>query len=126
MTVLHESKATCCYCGVGCGVIVQTDGERVIGVRGDPDHPANFGRLCTKGSTLHLTATEPVIRTRRLHHPELRRSRDLPRERVSWDEALDHVADRFAAIVAEHGPDAVAFYVSGQLSTEDYYVFNKL
>ena len=54
---VSETKTTCCYCGVGCGVIVQSDGTQVTGVRGDPEHPANFGRLCTKGSTLHLTAS---------------------------------------------------------------------
>ena len=121
-----DTRSTCPYCGVGCGVIIEASGDRITGVRGDPDHPANFGRLCTKGSTLHLTATPAVIRHRRLHHPELRTTRDAPRERVGWDAALDHVADRFAAIINEHGPDAVAFYISGQLLTEDYYVFNKL
>src|SRR5712691_11426581 len=119
---VKETKSTCCYCGVGCGVVIQSEGERIIGVRGDPDHPANFGRLCTKGATLHLSA-RPDARAR---HPELRRNRSEARKRVSWDEALDHAADRFAAIIREHGPDSVAFYVSGQLLTEDYYVFNKL
>ncbi len=121
-----DTRSTCPYCGVGCGVIIESDGPQITGVRGDPEHPANFGRLCTKGSTLHLTATAAVIRDARLHHPELRRTRDTERERATWDEALDHTADRFAAIIAEHGPDAVAFYISGQLLTEDYYVFNKL
>jgi assimilatory nitrate reductase catalytic subunit len=117
-----ETKSTCCYCGVGCGVIIQSEGDKITGVRGDPDHPANFGRLCTKGSTLHLTARHDA----RALYPELRRSRGATRARASWDESLDYVADRFAAIIREHGPDAVAFYISGQLLTEDYYVFNKL
>ena len=121
-----DTRSTCPYCGVGCGVIIESQGSQITGVRGDPEHPANFGRLCTKGSTLHLTATPAVLRDARLHHPELRRTRDARRERATWDEALDHVADRFAAIIAAHGPDAVAFYISGQLLTEDYYVFNKL
>ena len=120
--MMRETRSTCCYCGVGCGVIIRSEGERIIGVRGDPDHPANFGRLCSKGSTLHLSAHEET----RALYPQLRRSRTQPRTRVSWDEALDHVAARFAAIIREHGPDSVAFYVSGQLLTEDYYVFNKL
>ena len=120
------TRSTCPYCGVGCGVVIESQGDRITGVHGDPDHPANFGRLCTKGSTLHLTATPAVIRDARLHRPELRTTRDEQRQKVSWDVALDHVADRFAAIIAEHGPDAVAFYISGQLLTEDYYVFNKL
>jgi assimilatory nitrate reductase catalytic subunit len=123
---MTDTKSACPYCGVGCGVIIESQGDQITGVRGDPDHPANFGRLCTKGSTLHLTATAAVIRDARLRHPELRASRDLPRTKTTWDTALDHVADRFAEIIAEHGPDAVAFYISGQLLTEDYYVFNKL
>ena len=121
-THTHETRSTCCYCGVGCGVIIEHDRDRITGVRGDPEHPANFGRLCTKGSTLHLSARQDT----RALHPELRATRELPRTRVSWDDALEHAADRFAAIVREHGPDAVAFYISGQLLTEDYYVFNKL
>lgn len=119
---VREVKSTCCYCGVGCGVIIQSESDRIIGVRGDPDHPANYGRLCTKGSTLHLSAKLEA----RVLSPELRRSRDTPRQKASWDESLDYVADRFADIIREHGPDAVAFYISGQLLTEDYYVFNKL
>ena len=99
-----------------------SDRERIISVRGDADHPANFGRLCTKGATLHLS-TWPEFRAL---HPELRRNRGEPRKAVSWEEALDHAADRFAATIRAHGPDSVAFYVSGQLLTEDYYVFNKL
>ncbi|MCQ9373486.1 molybdopterin-dependent oxidoreductase [Methyloversatilis sp. XJ19-13] len=118
----HETRSTCCYCGVGCGVIIEHDGSRISGVRGDPGHPANFGRLCTKGATLHLSARPET----RALHPELRLGRDAPRTRVGWDAALDHAADRFAAIIDKHGPDAVAFYISGQLLTEDYYAFNKL
>jgi assimilatory nitrate reductase catalytic subunit len=119
---MNETKSTCCYCGVGCGVIIQSEGTRIIGVRGDPDHPANFGRLCTKGATLHLSARHDT----RALYPELRNARNETRKRVSWDEALDQAAERFAATIREHGPDSVAFYVSGQLLTEDYYVFNKL
>src|SRR5258706_9486220 len=118
----REIRSTCFYCGVGCGVIIQSDGTRVTGVRGDPDHPANFGRLCTKGAALHLSTSEPA----RLLHPELRASRGDARRRVDWDQALDHAAGRFAECIARHGPDSVAFYISGQLLTEDYYVFNKL
>jgi assimilatory nitrate reductase catalytic subunit len=95
-------------------------------VRGDPAHPANFGKLCPKGQTLHLTATDEVIGRARLLHPQLRATRGAPGQRIGWDAALEHAADRFAAVLRERGPDAVAFYVSGQLLTEDYYVFNKL
>jgi len=126
MSSLRESKATCCYCGVGCGVIVQTDGEKVVGVRGDPDHPANFGRLCTKGSTLHLTANPVLQQQVRVLHPEMRFTREAERERASWGATLDYLARRFNETTNQHGPDSVGFYISGQLLTEDYYVFNKL
>ena len=66
---LRETRSTCCYCGVGCGVIIEHDGGRITGVRGDPEHPANFGRLCSKGSTLHLTATASVTKQTRLLSP---------------------------------------------------------
>ncbi|HJW24108.1 MAG TPA: molybdopterin-dependent oxidoreductase [Rhodocyclaceae bacterium] len=117
-----EIKSTCCYCGVGCGVIIEADGDRIVGVRGDPDHPANFGRLCTKGASLHLSARPEY----RLLRPELRSRRGIPGRPLAWEAALDHAAGRFADIIRAHGPDAVAFYISGQLLTEDYYVFNKL
>ena len=94
----------------------------ITGVRGDPAHPANFGRLCAKGATLHLSARHDL----RALYPELRDGRAGARWRVDWNHALDHCARRFAGIIASHGPDSVAFYISGQLLTEDYYVFNKL
>lgn len=121
-----ETRSTCPYCGVGCGVIIESDAGQITGVRGDPEHPANFGRLCTKGSTLHLTATRTIAMHTRLLQPQLRVRREDAREVVGWDTALDTAADRFADIVRTHGPDAIGFYISGQLLTEDYYVFNKL
>jgi assimilatory nitrate reductase catalytic subunit len=121
-----ETKATCCYCGVGCGVLIQSDAQQVLGVRGDPDHPANFGRLCSKGSTLHLSAQNTIQMQVRALHPEMRTGRDVPRLRSDWDTTLDAMAQKFADTIAEHGPDSVGFYISGQLLTEDYYVFNKL
>ncbi|HSV81209.1 MAG TPA: molybdopterin-dependent oxidoreductase, partial [Ramlibacter sp.] len=123
---VKETKSTCPYCGVGCGVIIESQGAHITNVRGDPEHPANFGRLCTKGSTLHLTAAAEVTRQTRLLHPMRRAARGDKPTRIGWDEALDQAADGFARIVREHGPDAVGFYISGQLLTEDYYVFNKL
>jgi assimilatory nitrate reductase catalytic subunit len=111
---------------VGCGVIIQSEGDRITGVRGDPEHPANFGRLCTKGSTLHLTAAPEIARQARLLHPMVRPRRGDAPVRVDWDTALDLAVERFAGVIAAHGPDAVGFYISGQLLTEDYYVFNKL
>jgi assimilatory nitrate reductase catalytic subunit len=123
---MTETKATCCYCGVGCGVLIQSDGQQVLGVRGDPDHPANFGRLCSKGSTLHLSAQPLLQQQVRALYPEMRTSRGQARQRTDWDSCLDNMARRFADSIQEHGPDSVGFYVSGQLLTEDYYVFNKL
>ena len=120
------TRATCPYCGTGCGVLIETQQGRITGVQGDPDHPANFGRLCTKGSTLHLTAATSVQQQTRLLRPMRRAQRGEPPSPVSWDAALSEAGDRFAAIIQEHGPDAVGFYGSGQLLTEDYYVLNKL
>jgi assimilatory nitrate reductase catalytic subunit len=123
---MSETRSTCPYCGVGCGVIIEHDGTQISGVRGDPEHPANFGRLCTKGSTLHLTAAVEIQRSARLAQPLLRTERGGAPKPLDWDGALDLATDRFAAVLERHGPDAVGFYLSGQLLTEDYYVFNKL
>jgi len=101
---------------------LETDGERIIALAGDNQHPTNRGKLCSKGRELHHT-----VRTDdRLLYPQLRTSLDAPFAPVDWDTALDFGAQKFADIIRKHGPDAVAFYVSGQLLTEDYYVFNKL
>lgn len=116
------TASTCCYCGVGCGVLIEHDDERILGVSGDPQHPANFGKLCSKGSTLHHTGDM----TARALYPELRLGKQLARARTDWDSALEHAANVFADSIREHGPDSVAFYISGQLLTEDYYAFNKL
>src|SRR3954471_6935323 len=114
-------RTTCPYCGVGCGVLAQPDGYGGAVVAGDPPHPANFGRLCSKGSALG----ETLGLDQRVLHPMLRQF-DGSLARVNWSVALDRVADGFQRIVARHGPEAVAFYLSGQLLTEDYYVANKL
>ncbi|HET7834732.1 MAG TPA: molybdopterin-dependent oxidoreductase, partial [Variovorax sp.] len=123
---MNQTRSTCPYCGVGCGVIIESDGAQITGVRGDPEHPANFGRLCTKGSTLHLTASAVVTMQTRLLRPMQRATRGSAPEPIGWDGALDLAARKFAQVIRDHGPDAVGFYVSGQLLTEDYYVFNKL
>ncbi len=127
---LRETKSTCPYCGVGCGVIIESTGSQIANVRGDPDHPANFGRLCTKGSTLHLTASNAVTRQTRLLQPMQRLNRHENRgekpQVLPWNTALDQAVGKFSQVIREHGPDAVGFYISGQLLTEDYYVFNKL
>ncbi len=126
MTKPKETKSTCPYCGVGCGVVIESVEGQITGVRGDPDHPANFGRLCSKGSTLHLTASADVTRQTRLLQPMRRVQRGQPAQVLSWDAALDYAASEFTRIIRDHGPDAVGFYGSGQWLTEDYYVFNKL
>ena len=124
--MMKETRSTCPYCGVGCGVIIESAGDQITGVRGDPDHPANFGRLCTKGSTLHLTASQAVTQQTRLLHPMRRVHRNEAPQRIGWDTAMQFATESFAQIIREHGPDSVGFYISGQLLTEDYYVFNKL
>jgi assimilatory nitrate reductase catalytic subunit len=118
---LRAVKTTCPYCGVGCGVLAMPDGRGGAAISGDPEHPANFGRLCSKGSALG----ETLALTDRLLHPMIRCG-EGQMERVAWSDALDHVAHRFQHIIARDGPGAVAFYLSGQLLTEDYYVANKL
>lgn len=107
---------TCPYCGVGCGLSVTVDGGRGVQVLGDKAHPANFGRLCSKGAALGETVgLEGRLLTPRVDGAE-----------TDWDTALDAVSGRFRQVVETHGPDAIAMYVSGQLLTEDYYVANKL
>ena len=123
---MTDTPSTCPYCGVGCGVIIESEGAQITGVRGDPAHPANFGRLCSKGATLHLTASAAITQHARLLQPMHRPLRGGPLQPVAWDNALDAIADQLTAMVQTHGPDAVGLYVSGQLLTEDYYVFNKL
>ncbi|MEL6644231.1 MAG: molybdopterin-dependent oxidoreductase [Pseudomonadota bacterium] len=109
-------KSTCPYCGVGCGVILRPDGVGGLAVEGDPDHPANHGKLCSKG----LALGETLSLDDRLLAPVVGGIES------DWDSALDLVATRFRETIDAHGPDSVAFYVSGQLLTEDYYVANKL
>jgi len=109
------AKTTCPYCGVGCGVIVSKD-EDGYQVRGNPDHPANLGRLCSKGAALAETLDDEG----RMLHPQIN---GMP---VSWDDALELMATRFSSYIEEYGRNSVAMYVSGQLLTEDYYVANKL
>ena len=112
----HPIRTTCPYCGVGCGVLAQSRADGSFEITGDPNHPANFGKLCSKGSALGETLERPG----RLLYPHIRG------ERKTWDEALDYVATGLRRIIDRDGPDAVALYVSGQLLTEDYYVANKL
>jgi assimilatory nitrate reductase catalytic subunit len=110
-----EIATTCCYCGIGCGVLARTENRQIVAVRGDPSHPANYGRLCSKGLSLHKA--DPSFRGL---YPEIRN------QRRTWDAALEFIVDKFRFTLAAHGPDSVGFYISGQFLTEDYYVFNKL
>lgn len=109
-------QTTCPYCGVGCGLLVEQQPDGQTRIRGNPEHPANFGRLCSKGSALG----ETLDLDGRLLYPQING------ERVNWDRALDRVAGALSQAVQTFGPDSVAFYVSGQLLTEDYYAANKL
>ncbi|PHY22626.1 nitrate reductase [Caulobacter sp. BP25] len=115
-SALRTVKTTCAYCGVGCGVAGAVGEGRSVLITGDAAHPANLGRLCSKGSALGAT----VGLEGRLLEPTIHG------KSVSWNEATALVARRFKEIISRHGPDSVAFYVSGQLLTEDYYAANKL
>ncbi len=110
-------KTTCPYCGVGCGIsALVSEKNHQVNINGDKSHPANFGRLCSKGSALG----ETIELKGRLLQPQTY-GRD-----ASWTEALDLVANSFINTIEKYGADAVAIYGSGQLLTEDYYVANKL
>ncbi len=116
-------KTTCCYCGVGCGVVVNKDRNGKLHVEGDKDHPVNKGMLCSKGMNLHYTVMD---QSDRLLYPEMRYNKNMQRQRVSWDVALDRTVAVFKTLIEKYGPDSVAFYASGQCLTEEYYVVNKL
>ena len=115
-------KTVCPYCGVGCGMILHVENNRVVNVAGDKEHPANFGRLCTKGSSVALTLNS----SDRLAAAYVRSEKNSERVRVPMDIALKLTAERLQKIIAQHGPDAVALYVSGQLSMESQYLASKL
>lgn len=119
----NQLRTTCCYCGVGCGIVVNKDKQGRITVAGDKDHPVNKGMLCSKGMNLHYTVMD---NSDRLLYPEMRYNRNQPRQRVSWDIALERTAAVFKTLIEKYGPDSVAFYASGQCLTEEYYVVNKL
>ncbi len=114
-------RTTCPYCGVGCGIVATPDGSGGASIAGDPDHPVNAGRLCSKGNSLGDTLGLGA----RLLHP-LMRGRGSHLSRVSWKRALDRVSNEFLRISRTFGPDSVALYMSGQMMIEDYYVANKL
>jgi len=116
LTATQQTQTTCPYCGVGCGVDISQQNGQLLPVTGDSRHPSNFGRLCVKGSALH----ETISHNGRLLYPLMNG------QRSSWTQAINLIADKIQQVIHTHGPDAVAFYGSGQLLTEDYYVANKL
>ncbi|MGJ7517089.1 molybdopterin-dependent oxidoreductase [Pseudomonas baetica] len=115
-------RSVCPYCGVGCGIVMQVEGNRVVKVVGDKTHPTNFGRLCTKGTT----CGQAIAESGRMENAFLRQARDRDPGRVSMDQAISETANRLRGILDTHGPDALAFYVSGQMSLEAQYLINKL
>ncbi|MBZ0258813.1 molybdopterin-dependent oxidoreductase, partial [bacterium] len=119
---MNQIKTICPYCGVGCGMVATVDDGVITSVAGDSDHPSNSGRLCTKG----LTAHTPITAKTRLAHAFARTERNSERVQISIDEAAQQTAQGLQAIINQHGPDAVAMYVSGQMSTEAQYAANKL
>ncbi|WP_338398488.1 molybdopterin-dependent oxidoreductase [Persicobacter psychrovividus] len=119
----HQFKSTCSYCGVGCGIVVNKDHQGRLSVEGNEDYPVNRGMLCSKGMNLHHVVAD---QTDRLLHPMMRWHKAMPRQRVRWDQAIDRMAAVFKSTIAKHGPDSVGFYVSGQCTTEEYYLANKL
>ncbi|RRB00901.1 nitrate reductase [Larkinella rosea] len=116
-------QTTCCYCGVGCGIVVNQEPNGRLTVEGDKQHPSNRGMLCSKGMNLHYTVMD---QSDRLLYPQMRFNRSMPLQRVSWDAALERTAAVFKTFIQKYGPDSVAFYVSGQCLTEEYYLVNKL
>lgn len=121
MVEIH--KTTCCYCGVGCGVLVKKNRDGQVSVEGDPSHPSSKGMLCSKGMNLHYTVMD---NSDRLLYPQMRWNRQTALQRVTWDTALERAAAVFKTFIEKYGPDSVGFYASGQCLTEEYYVVNKL
>src|SRR3569833_374498 len=119
----NKLTSICCYCGVGCGVVISKEKNGTISLEGNKDYPVNKGMLCSKGMNLHYTVND---RSDRLLYPQMRYNRSMPMQRVSWDDALDRAAAVFKTFINKYGPDSVAFYASGQCLTEEYYVINKL
>ena len=118
---MKEVKTLCPYCGVGCGLLASTDGAKVTRVRADPQHPANFGKMCQKGATVAQTIDSPT----RARYAMFRDCREEPLLAVSPSQAINAAGQKLDAIIQQHGPQAIAFYLSGQLTTESQYLFNK-
>lgn len=121
--MFQSFKTTCCYCGVGCGIIINKDRKGKLVVQGDKDHPVNKGMLCNKGINLHYTVMDT---NDRLVHPLMRYSKNMSVQRVTWDVAINRTVAVFKTLIEKFGPDSVGVYASGQCLTEEYYVINKL
>ncbi len=119
---LRTVDTVCPYCGVGCGMTLHVNGEQVVKITGNREHPSNFGRLCTKGSSAHVALRQ----SGRLEHAYVRTRRDQDPAPQSMQETMRETARRLRAIIDTHGPDAVSLYVSGQMSIEAQYLANKL
>lgn len=119
----EKYKSTCSYCGVGCGIILERDKKGKLLLKGDPDHPVNRGMLCSKGMNLNYVVED---KSDRLLYPQMRGGKSHPLERVDWDTAIGRASAVFQSIIKKYGPDSVAFYISGQCLTEEYYLVNKL
>ena len=122
MATTKTVKSVCPYCGVGCGIVMEVAGNRVVKVTGDKQHPANFGRLCTKGNT----CAQAIAESGRMEHAYLRYDRNQEPSQIGIDQAISEAAKRLRKILDADGPDALAFYVSGQMSLEAQYLANKL
>lgn len=117
-----QVKSVCPYCGVGCGIVLEVEDDRVVKVSGDKQHPANYGRLCTKG----LTSWQVIADPSRLKHAYIRTDRKQELSKQNMKAAISETARQLRAIMDEHGPDALSFYVSGQMTLEAQYLINKL
>ena len=122
MPASQNVRTVCPYCGVGCGMVLHVENGRIAKVSGDKNHPANFGRLCTKG----VTCAEALTAKDRLTAAFMRENRSAEMKKTSAGAAIAEAAARFKNIISQHGPDAIAFYVSGQISMEAQYLANKL
>lgn len=120
--MVTQVKSVCPYCGVGCGIVMEVENHKVIKVYGDKQHPTNFGRLCTKGNT----CAQAIADSGRLEYAYVRPARGQESVRTGLDIAIKETARRLRAILDQHGPDAIALYVSGQMSIESQYLANKL
>src|SRR5690606_37254662 len=120
---VRETASICCYCGTGCGLRIRSQGQQLIDVIGDTEHPSNRGELCSKGRQLAATVRHDHSR---ILQAQWRPAKNLPRHSLPLQDACDIAASKLAKAIVMHGPDSVGFHLSGQLLTEDYAVFNKL